>query len=518
MSVVKGANTLGTYAYTLGPAGNRLSVSELSGRTVSYGYDDLYRLTSETIANSPSNNGVIAYVYDNVGNRLTRTSEIAAVPSASSSYDDNDRLTSDGYDANGSTIGSGGNVYQYDFENRLIALNPGTANEVSFVYDGDGNRVAKTVDGVTTKFLVDTNSPTGYAQVAEEIVSGSVQRVYVHGHSLISQTQLISGNWATSFYGFDGHGSVRFLIDTTGAITDTYTFDAFGSLIASTATTPNNYIYAGEQLDPNLGFYYLRARYMNPASGRFWSMDTFDGVHNDPHTLHKYLYAGTNPTNKIDPSGRFEFTIAGVTYNLSLSQTMRAISTTGLALGRAALLRLLTLAFVVNAAMNSPVLQHFGEEMEELEGGGMAAIETVQGAFQEFEGVVPEAEAELSSVMEGGAQNYDKLREFLNQFFTRVRTNPPNIEWHHLVEQNQAETDTEVGFSLRAINSLSNVVPTPTGVHDAINRFYSSGAPWLASGATTVRQWMATQDWETQWRAGLEIWKQAMNGQITWHP
>jgi hypothetical protein len=39
---------IASYAYTLGAAGNRLSVAELSGRTVNYGYDDLYRLTSET--------------------------------------------------------------------------------------------------------------------------------------------------------------------------------------------------------------------------------------------------------------------------------------------------------------------------------------------------------------------------------------------------------------------------------------------------------------------------------------
>ena len=42
--------SLASYAYTPGAAGNRLSVAELSGRTVTYGYDDLYRLTSETIA------------------------------------------------------------------------------------------------------------------------------------------------------------------------------------------------------------------------------------------------------------------------------------------------------------------------------------------------------------------------------------------------------------------------------------------------------------------------------------
>jgi YD repeat-containing protein len=137
MGVKKGAATLASYGYTLGATGNRLSVTEANGRKVNYTYDDLYRLKSETIADDPvtANNGVIGYDYDAVGNRLTRSSSIAAVPSTTSAYDANDRLASDTYDANGNTTGSGGNVYRYDFENKIIALNPGTANQVTFVYE-----------------------------------------------------------------------------------------------------------------------------------------------------------------------------------------------------------------------------------------------------------------------------------------------------------------------------------------------------------------------------------------------
>src|SRR5213593_4823854 len=40
---------LSSYLHGLAPAGNRLSVTELNGRLVSYGYDNDYRLTSEAI-------------------------------------------------------------------------------------------------------------------------------------------------------------------------------------------------------------------------------------------------------------------------------------------------------------------------------------------------------------------------------------------------------------------------------------------------------------------------------------
>jgi YD repeat-containing protein len=46
-------SSLVSYSYTLGAAGNRTAVTELSGRTVNYTYDDLYRLTSESITNDP---------------------------------------------------------------------------------------------------------------------------------------------------------------------------------------------------------------------------------------------------------------------------------------------------------------------------------------------------------------------------------------------------------------------------------------------------------------------------------
>ena len=56
-------------------------------------------------------------------------------------------------------------------------------------------------------------------------------------------------------------------------ITDTYDYDAFGNKINSTGTTPNNYLYQGEEYDPDLGLYYLSARYYNPLTGGFMSQD-----------------------------------------------------------------------------------------------------------------------------------------------------------------------------------------------------------------------------------------------------
>jgi RHS repeat-associated protein len=117
----------------------------------------------------------------------------------------------------------------------------------------------------------------------------------------MSQRQ-VTGNVVT-FYGYDGLGSVRFLTDASGAITNTYVYDAFGTAIVSNAPIANVYLSAGEQWDPDLGLYYLRARYYSPQLGRFWTMDTCEGDETAPLSLNKYSYARNNAVNLADPTG-----------------------------------------------------------------------------------------------------------------------------------------------------------------------------------------------------------------------
>jgi len=190
-------------------------------------------------------------------------------------------------------------------ENQMARMAIGTT-VASSTYDAFGNRATKTVGGVTTTYLVeDDANPTGYAQVLDELQNGAVTRSYSYGLQRISQTQVVSNAVTTSYYGYDGGGNVRQLTNASGAVTDSYDYDAFGNQLNTTAgNTPNVYLYRGEQYDTDLGLYYLRARYYNPVSGRFMSRDPEDGISTDPKTLHKYTYAGGDPVNAKDPTGR----------------------------------------------------------------------------------------------------------------------------------------------------------------------------------------------------------------------
>ena len=300
--------TLASFKYKLGAAGNRTSLVETVkalNRTNNWFYDALYRLTNEVlIGAAPA--GTNSYRYDAVGNRTNRTVVATGLTNQNFTYNTNDWLTGDVYDSNGSTRTNGPNIFFYDAENHLTnATVAGTA--VAYTYTADGIRVSKTVGGTTTLYLVDDRNPSGYAQVLEELtVTGgttNLAKVFTYGLDLIAQRD--AGTGTRSFYGYDGNGNTRYLTGTNGAITDTYLYDAFGSLLASTGSTPNDYRYAGEQYDNTLGLYYLRARYLNAGTGRFWTRDSFAGNSQDPISLHKHLYVQANPVNNTDPSGLF---------------------------------------------------------------------------------------------------------------------------------------------------------------------------------------------------------------------
>jgi len=328
-----------SYTYQLGPTGIRTGATEGNGRSLTWNYDGIYRLTNETISNDPANNGSASYGLDPVGNRLSAVSSLTSINSGSWTYNPDDEISSESYDPNGNVISAGGYTMTYDAENHLISKT-GNGKVITMVYDAFGNRVSKTVNGVTTQYLVEDDvNPTGLPQVFEELVNGVVTRQYTYGLQRISEnlspTVTGTSTWTPSFYGYDGAGSVRQLTNSTGQVTDEYEYDAFGNSFTKQGTTPNNFMYRGEQYDSDLGLYYLRARYYNPNTGRFVSLDPkehspyeFGRKPLNPARLHKYLYAGGDPVNRIDPTGRAdEAEYEGVTAK-DLTQSARFVAQT----------------------------------------------------------------------------------------------------------------------------------------------------------------------------------------------
>ena len=220
--------------------------------------------------------------------------------------------------------------YARDAKNRLIlaeVTSDGQTHHLTYKYDANGNRISQTVDGVETRFLVDINGELPIV-VEEYTPSGIALSTYAYGTSRISQPR----NGTTSFYHGDANGSVRSLTNLSGEITDQYWYDAFGRELARTGSTLNNMLYNGEPRERLTGLDHLRARSYDFGTGRFASTDPFPGVDRNPITLHRYLYAGADPVNRVDPTGLFfsgsiSETNAVTGVNFSLQTAYRSFTT-----------------------------------------------------------------------------------------------------------------------------------------------------------------------------------------------
>jgi RHS repeat-associated protein len=217
-------------------------------------------------------------------------------------YDAGDRLTSVTagatttytYDANGNQTGRGSDTFTWDAEDRLTGATVSGAS-ASYAYRGDGLRHSKTVAGATTTYTWDV-----FAALPVVLQDGATTYVYGLGGRLVSQTDAAG---TQTYVLADGLGSTVALTDGTGTITATLGYDVFGAVRATTGTATTEYRFTGQQDDAALGYTYLRARYYDPATGRFLGKDPFPGSAGAPATQHPYSYAFDNPVNYADPSG-----------------------------------------------------------------------------------------------------------------------------------------------------------------------------------------------------------------------
>ncbi len=201
----------------------------------------------------------------------------------------------DTYDANGNTLtDASGRSFTWDFENRLVqATNPGVGT-TTFKYDPFGRRIQKSGPLGTTNYLYDS-----FDSIEEVDQSGDVLARYAQGPGLDQPlSMLLAGT--TAYYQQDGLASTTSISNSASALTNTYTYDSFGKLAASTGTLTNPFQYTGREFDPETGIYEYRTRYYDQNVGRFLNEDTihFRGG------LNFYAYTFNRPTNFVDPTGR----------------------------------------------------------------------------------------------------------------------------------------------------------------------------------------------------------------------
>ena len=317
-----GVSVLASFDYALDNAGNRIGVTEADGSQFQWGYDDAYRLLTETRYNASGGATYNAvFTYDAMGNRLSQTENNTRTDYA---YNNLDQLVSSITDSvvTDYTYNPRGNLttvttdlattsYAWDARDRMVGVGLPDGSAVSYVYDADNQRVQENVDGEVTNFLWDSQSVYGDV-VVEYDAANTVQTDYtLAGMQLVSQHQ----GSETHFYHADGQNSTRVLSDTSNAVVNEYTYKAFGEVLSSNTSAANRYLYTGQQFDVATGQYSLRARYYNAGAGRFTARDTFPYNFQNPVELNRYGYVSNSPVNLFDPTG-FESEYANIQASL----------------------------------------------------------------------------------------------------------------------------------------------------------------------------------------------------------
>jgi RHS repeat-associated protein len=365
--------TLRSFGYTLSPSGRRTRIDEAAGVSRQYTYDTAGRVTGETVSGPAGY--ADTFSYDAAGNRTSRghTPAGGVLETTAYTYDARDQALTEGgvtntWDANGRlTSRSDGTSHVWDSEGRLLLTALAAGGSVTNTYDADGVRVSTTTFAAgggapdTTHLLVDTRAGLSHV-VVEYATGGAVKAEYVRGGDQLLAVVRPAG---TRFYHADGLGSIRALTDETATVTDTYEYDAFGTITARTGTDPNPYQFTGEPYSPITGLYHLRARWMHPGSGRFLSVDPRDGVAEQPNTLHRYIYGNGDPVNVVDPTGEFGFSLGGISISINIQGTLRAQSGTGARLTLQAVRKKLA-RFAGDSVKNLKKLRDVGDETHHL--------------------------------------------------------------------------------------------------------------------------------------------------------
>ena len=279
-------------------------------------YDSMNRLVEERRVTDGDR-----YSYDSAGNRLKKqhyiysrenTIDMAADAAGRSiidgeeayCYNERNELTEKKtlsvvteylYDENGSLVrekeGSKSASYQYDLLNRQIYVKTLDGREQENCYDGEGLRAGIKENGRISTFLYYNGEI-----LAECSDKNKPVRRHLQGIGL-SSVQTLSDN-AYHAYHQDEQGSTAYITGKSGAAENCYAYDAFGNVLEKKEDIQNRIQYTSQQYDQETGQYYLRARFYNPAVGRFMQEDTYRG-----DGLNLYAYCGNNPLRYYDPSG-----------------------------------------------------------------------------------------------------------------------------------------------------------------------------------------------------------------------
>ncbi|MDH3976693.1 MAG: DUF6531 domain-containing protein [Deltaproteobacteria bacterium] len=315
--VTADSSVISSYAYEYDSNGNRTSQVEVQNgvtETTSYSYDDLDRMADYTVTDG-TDTTLTTYTFE-AYNRKTEdiSTNGTATASKTYTYDALDRLARVVDSVKGKTIS-----YSYDLNGNMISRidSLDSAAKMQFEYDAL-NRLVKTMQVSVVKGLYDYNA--GGLRVRHRLSERGDVDYFYDGNSVIEERNAVDSSLlahyryadrllslntgaATQYYHHDALGSTVNLTDSVGAVQVSYSLDPWGTIRNQTGSSINRQIFTGQELDEKTGLIYFGARYYDSETARFISQDTYLGEYGTPPSLHRYLFAYSNPTVYIDLLG-----------------------------------------------------------------------------------------------------------------------------------------------------------------------------------------------------------------------
>ena len=282
-------------------AANRLVQFTQDGKVTRYGYER-YNRRSETVTEGDILRVNKTYAVDET-ERLTKVTDDVPAPAIAVDYS---------YDDNGNTLArtvsnapAERNDFEYDARDQLVRVTrgpPGGAQPLGrYDYDADGKR---------TRHLESERGDVEYIYDADAVVEERISTSndpplgrttrYHYGQELLA----IAENAGIRYFHQDALGSTSALSDDAGVDIVDYKHDPYGNVRSVDGDdTDNRQTYTGQEYDERTALYYFGARYYDPVSARFITQDSHLGEPGTPASLHRYLYAYSNPLSYVDPTG-----------------------------------------------------------------------------------------------------------------------------------------------------------------------------------------------------------------------
>ncbi|MCQ2752410.1 MAG: RHS repeat-associated core domain-containing protein [Coriobacteriales bacterium] len=140
-------------------------------------------------------------------------------------------------------------------------------------------------------------------QVAMEYGRNDTElKSYIYGNERIGFKNLGTGK--NTSYLYNAQGSVAQTV-SGGQIEQNLIYDDYGNISQGADINFVGFGFDGEEQNTLTGLTYLRARYLDNASGSFVSADSYSGELANPITQNVYTFANADPVNNVDPSGHY---------------------------------------------------------------------------------------------------------------------------------------------------------------------------------------------------------------------